>query len=186
MFRHSLSLKIYPRSICLILTLALFRPCFAQSGQSLEHSLDRVGNSNWSSVPVSTPKNTLTPRQAIRREMARKMMESGAGAGANAPPVRGGGSSNAYGNWQEAENQASRAYHYSQTARYNKNRGSRESAASSADYAARAARTASDKVYQASNNGDPTSQQYASKARAAADRARREANRARYNADHFQ
>ncbi len=93
------------------------------------------------------------------------------------------GSSTAYSDWQEAENQASKARDAEERARYDKDKGNRQSNASEAYYASEAARQASDRVYYASQNGDPTAKQYDDRARAAADRARADSDRARYYAD---
>lgn len=92
-------------------------------------------------------------------------------------------SSTAYSDYQQAENQAAKAHDAEERARYDKDKGNRESDASEAYYAANAARDASDRVYYASQDGDPTAQQYAAKARAAADRARADSDQARYYAD---
>jgi hypothetical protein len=93
------------------------------------------------------------------------------------------GSSSTYSDYQEAENQASRAHDAEERAHYEKDKGIRQDDASQAYYAANAARDASDRVYQASLNGDATGKQYAGAARDAADRARADANQARYYAD---
>jgi hypothetical protein len=177
-------------SINLFLAVNISQSCFAQTQQQFEHALDKVDNSKaWSTVPVSKPTTTVSPRQAVRRQVMKTLMESqstGAAIGTGtARPAASGDSGSVYADWQKAENQASRARYYAQKARSDSSKSSRQSAASSADYAARAARYASDRVYQASRNGNPTGQQYAAKARAAADRARSDADRARYNADNY-
>ncbi len=99
------------------------------------------------------------------------------------PSAFGQQNSDAYSDWQEAENQASRAHDAEEKARHEKDKWRLGDDASEAYYAAKIARRASDKIYQASQKGDPTAKQYADRARAAADRARADSDQARYYAD---
>jgi len=174
-----------------LILMAASQSSLAQNSPNLEGALDKIDNPQaWSSVPVSVNRAHTLPasqRQNASRQVMRTLMQSGMQSSSpkSAKQSNSFGGSNAYSDWQRAENEANRAYHYSQTARYDKSEGNRRSAASSADYAARAGRAASDRVYYASNQGDPTAQQYASKARAAADRARANADRARSNAYNY-
>lgn len=123
----------------------------------------------------------------FRQEMLRTFLNGSTSQPSSNASQSGGNKSfngsTAYSDWQRAENEAIKARNYASKARYDQNQWNRKDDANSANYAADAARQASDRVYYASLNGDPVAQQYASKARAAADRARADANRARYNAD---
>jgi hypothetical protein len=134
----------------------------------------------------------IEQQQANRPAVARQVLKSvllngGLSQPANnaAQPAQGKSfsGSTAYSDWQKAENQAIRARNFASKARYDQNQWNRKDSANSANYAAESARQASDRVYQASLNGDPVAKQYTGKARAAADRARADADRARYNAD---
>jgi len=126
-------------------------------------------------------------RPFVSRQIMKTLLESSVSGPASAAtqPVqpKSFSGSTAYSDWQRSENEAIRARNYASKARYDQNQWNRKDAASRANSAANSARYASDRVYQASLQGDPTAKQYASKARAAADRARADANRARYNAD---
>lgn len=155
-----------------------------------------LNSGNPSSVPsqaVQYPANAMSNSSPYfnqsgnalfdRQQMLRMFL------GGQAPPKSSNdnridyNSGTVYSDWQAAENQASRAHNAEGKARYEKNKGYCESDASEAYYAANAARAASDRIYQASMNGDPKAKEYADRARAAADRARADADRARYYAD---
>ncbi len=176
-----------------------------QEKSQLEHLLNNVDQpGTWSQTPVSgvktgtmgnTSDQTNTspnqpqyfnqqPGSLFTRQQILRIMLGGTSGGT---PFSDGksrqGVSSAASDCQEAENQASRAYNAEQRARYERNKGLRADDASEADYAASASRAASDRVYYASENGDPVAKKYAAKARAAADRARANADQARYYAD---
>ena len=148
-----------------VLGAVLILPVSAQP--NLEKLLDNVDNSSsWGNTPMSGSAAT------------QPMLTNPSGINTNNQ-----GSSSAYSDWQTAENQASRAYNAEEKARYDKDKWRRGEDANDAYYAAKAARNASDRVYQASVKGDPSAQQYADKARDAAERAKGDAERARYYAD---
>jgi hypothetical protein len=179
----------------------------AQPPTQLEHLLNSVDNpSTWSKTPVSgiTPNQTqyvpylrnssVSPSQYFsqpgntlfsRQQLLRIFLGGTPQANPSHNAKSNWTSSTAYSDWQESENQASRAHDAEERARYEKDKGNREEDASEAYYAANAARDASDRVYQASLNGDATAKQYADRARAAADRARANSDRARYYADSY-
>ncbi len=177
----------------------------ANAQQNMEHLLNNVDSpSSWAKTPVSVPSGTppvqYTPNivnpntpllqentqgsstQLMRMQMLRTLF-GGSGASANSGSNTDWSSSNAYSDWQEAENQASRAHNAEERARYDKDKWRRGDDASEAYYAAKSARNASDRVYNASRAGDPTGKQYAGRARAAADRAQADSDQARYYAD---
>lgn len=137
---------------------------------------------NLSGTNAMSPYGVQSPAGTdIRRQML-KIFLGGSPSG-SMDTLSQSGSSEAYSNWQEAENQAVTARNYAGTARSDQDKWTRKDSASRANYAANAARAASDRVYQASLNGDQTAKQYAGRARDAADRARADADRADYDAN---
>ena len=184
-----------------IFFVAEITPAFAQ--QNMESLLNNIDTpASWANTPLSAP-STASPlqyssnlvnqsstllqsngTQSMKQQLLRTLLKgTSPSSNSSGNNKADWGSSNAYSDWQEAENQASRAHDAEERARYDKDKWRRGDDASEAYYAANSAQNASDKVYYASLNGDPTAKQYADKAKAAADRAREESNRARYYAD---
>lgn len=169
--------------------------------------------SSWSRTPVPMPANNpqayaptnslyqnpvpqqypgqMDNTQMMRQQMLRTLFGSNPSLGGRSPSSNinrekskaDWGSSTAYSDWQEAENQASKAHNAEEKARYEKDKWRSKDDASEAYYAANAARNASDRVYYASLKGDPTAREYVDRAKAAADRAHADSGRARYYAD---
>jgi hypothetical protein len=200
-------------AIALIMLMLLSNvPCNAQSNQAdLEKMMNHIDHPDmWKNVPNNAPRTVPLPQRAQpqrmqhmqqqqpvnksrRRELTRIMMEGGAPSGGGGPramhmqqqPQQFSGGSNAYSQYQKAENEAKRAYNYAQTARTSNDKWIRKDSASKADYAARSARYASDAVYYAAQKGDPVAKQYQQRARYASDRARADAGRAASNANRY-
>ncbi len=138
------------------------------------------------SAPTSGGMFPTSPKQ----EMMRTFFEGGSpqlsGSGYSTPQNRdtSGAASNAYSNYQRAENEATKARNAAQRTRlYDKDQWHRKNSASQAEYAANNANYAAQRAESAAYSGDSQARGYASQARAAANRARADANRARYNAD---
>lgn len=131
-----------------------------------------------------------------RQEMLRVFIEGGMpessgsqayqGFNPGPPQNSSSNSTNAYYNYQTAENEATKARNYANTARYDKNKWNRKNAASQAEYAANNANYAAQRAESAAYSGDSKTRGYANLARQAANRARNNANQARYNANTIQ
>jgi len=201
---HFILYKKIPISLYLCLSvLCAAQSAIAQQNTQLDKLLNTVDSqSDWSKIPVSgaqvqttapakanvtanQPQYFAQPNNALyaRQQLLRALLGGSPQANSSADSKANWSSSSAYSDWQEAENQASRAHDAESRASYSKEKWAKQDDASTAYYASEAARAASDRVYQASLAGDPTAKQYASKARAAADRARADSDQARYYAD---
>ena len=177
----------------------LLQPALAQQNTDLQRLLNNIDSPrDWNATPISgtnqaTPAGPPLPKQSIfhqpnnalftRQQILRTLFGGEAQTNSSQIKNKNWSSSTAYSNYQQAENQASIARNARERAHYDKDKGNRDGDASEAYYAANTANEASDRLYNASLNGDPTAKQYASQARAAADRARADADQARYYAD---
>lgn len=127
------------------------------------------------------------PPPFSKQGLLRMFLEGGMGGGTSGPnPEDPSIKGNCEAQLQIARDQCCQAEGDAGRASSSSSKYERQSAASSAQYHANAARAAADNAYSSSYGKSQSAQDYAAQARNAANRAQEAADRARYNADTYQ